>query len=510
MRYLVNSSQMKAVDNYNINELGIPSLVLMERAALAVAAEAESMTKQGDSILVICGMGNNGADGLAAARMLTLHGRKVRVVLCGTPDRATKEHSVQLNVVKKLGIFIDTMDISQEYSIKGALNASLWGEYDLIIDALFGVGLSRLLEGIYVSLIGVVNQLHETGKAVLAVDIPSGISASDGRVLGAAVKADVTVTFGYEKLGMVFYPGSVYCGRKSVADIGFSMEKDLKVRLARTFEKKDLSFLPERRPDGNKGTFGKVLIAAGSSGMCGAAYMSALAAYRMGAGLVRIYTVKENVMMLQTMLPEAIVTAFDKEYLDKEQLEKAAGWADAAVIGPGLSTEPYAKVILTWFLKLCRCPVVLDADALNLLGMHRELFTYLNSNMVVTPHVGEMKRLTGREIQEIKENPIGIAENFHKTYGAVCVLKDARTVIASGNGVYVNTSGNDGMATGGSGDVLSGIIGGLLAGGMRICDGAELGVYLHGLAGDAAAKKHGKRALMATDILASLGELQKQ
>ena len=506
MRYLLTGKQMKAVDSYNIEELGIPSLVLMERAACAVALEAEKMTEEGSRVLILCGMGNNGADGLAVARMLKLHKRDVEILLCGSKSHATKEHTVQQNIVEKLKIPAGTVDTDKEYSIE----SRIIGKYTLIIDALFGVGLTRPLEGIYRELVKAVNLAGEAGAKILAVDIPSGVSASDGQILGCAIRADRTVTFGYKKLGMVFYPGNYYCGEQIVADIGFVMPTFMEKELVRSFETEDLSALPKRPADGNKGTFGKVLVVAGSRGMCGAAYMSGLAAYRTGAGLVQIYTVRENVPMLQTMLPEAIVTAYDREHFDEDQLKKLCSFADVIVAGPGLSTEPYAEKLLFWFLKHAELPMVLDADALNIIAGNDVLLEYLDSRMIVTPHVGEMARLTGKGKEEIKSSPIKTAGEFYDRSGAVCVLKDARTVVVSECGTYLNVSGNSGMATGGSGDVLSGMIGGLLAGGMKPSDAAELGVYLHGMAGDAAAEKYGKHAMLATDILACLSDVQKK
>ena len=499
MRYLLDGSQARAVDSYNIKELGIPSLALMERAALAVFQEAERRTEPGSRVLAVCGMGNNGADGLAAARMLKQRGRDVEVVLCGNPENATEEHEIQLAIVKKLGISVRTADNEAEYPIKE-------GCFSLIIDALFGVGLKRPLAGSFAT---AVKAMNESGVPILAVDIPSGISAASGQVLGGAVRASATVTFGYEKLGMVLYPGQDYCGHTTVADIGFSAPGWLPESTARTSGPEILQKLPVRPADGNKGTFGKVLVFAGSCGMCGAAYLSALAAYRTGAGLVRIFTVQENVPVLQTMLPEAIVTGYDRTAPDGSQAEELVRWADVLVAGPGLSRAPYARTLLSAFLSNIRIPAVLDADALNLLSEDESLRGLLKDGMILTPHVGEMARLTGKTVQEIKAAPAETAAGVRDRYGVVCVLKDARTIVASENGIYVNTSGNCAMATGGSGDVLSGVIGGLLAGGMDPAGAAEAGVYLHGAAGDAAAAKLGKHAVLASDIIAGIPDILK-
>ncbi len=511
MQYLLDDRQMKAVDRYNIEEIGIPSLVLMERAALFVAAEGERLCPEGGLVRLVCGTGNNGADGLAAARMLFLHGRRVEVFLLGRPERATEENKVQRGILQKLGVPVYTAGGFFEYDKRESAS--------LVVDALFGIGLSRPLEGEAAEAVSRMNEAGKAGIPILSVDVPSGLAAGTGRVLGVAVRADVTVTFGYEKLGMALYPGTEYAGRRVVADIGFAEPPDM-AGVVRTFCPGERGWLPKRAADGNKGTFGRVFLAAGSPGMCGAAYFSGKAAGVSGAGLVQIGTARENVPVLQTLFPEAVVTVLDADGepgkgsgetdargQSREPFREGSGLlgrASVLVAGPGLSVNASAGRLLKMLLrerKACGIPCVLDADALNLLAGERELLAYLDEKTILTPHMGEMARLTGKTVEELKADPVGAARAFHETHGVVCVLKDARTVVASERGVYVNLSGNDGMATGGSGDVLSGIIGGLLAGGMEPFEAAETGVYLHGLAGDAAAERLGRRSMMAGDIL---------
>lgn len=510
MQYLLNGKQMKAVDQYNIEEIGIPSLVLMERAALAVAKEAERFCPKGGQALFVCGTGNNGADGLAAARMLSLHGRKAKVLIVGKKEQMSEESRVQKGILMKLGIPVYTLDsYSEYYEIEGR-NAEEGNKYDLIVDALFGIGLSRPLEGNAAKAVSWINQEKERGTFILSVDIPSGLSAETGHVLGTAVKADLTVTFGYEKLGMALYPGCEYAGRRLAADIGF-VEPENMEGVVRGFLPGEAGQLPCRPSDGNKGTFGRVFLAAGSVGMSGAAYLSAKAAAICGAGLVQIYTVKENVPVLQTLLPEAVVAVIGDGASEEDALARETAFlarASVLVAGPGFSTKDYAKKLLERLLKerkACGIPCVLDADALNILAENPKLFDWIDEKTILTPHMGEMARLTGKTVGELKENPIRAAEEFCRKYGVICVLKDARTVVASENGIYLNLSGNDGMATGGAGDVLSGVLGGLLAGGIKPSDAAETGVYLHGLAGDAAAERLGRHAMMAGDILEAVG-----
>ena len=497
---------MKAIDRYNIETIGIPSLVLMERAALAVVQEVEIRCPSGGQITVFCGYGNNGADGLAAARMLALHGYSVQVILVGDPERATAEWQVQKAILDRLGIPSCTGDELPEYPVK---------ESAFLIDALFGIGLTRPLSGVQEE---IVRQINESGVPVAAVDIPSGIHAGTGQVLGTAVKADVTVTFGYEKLGLLLYPGARYAGEAVTADCGFAsspelLKEEAEGKLFHVFEPGEAGKIPKRRPDGNKGTFGKVLLIAGSVGMGGAAYLSGLAAYRSGAGLVRIVTPEENIPIIQILLPQAIVTGYDGtagRTVSETEIREWITWADAVVIGPGISKSAAAEAVLRAVLTYRNGKkTVLDADALNLLADHQELMEELDQQVILTPHQGELSRLLGVSIKQLKEDPVRAAEALYQKTGAVCVIKDARTLIVSENRRYLNRSGNDGMAAGGAGDVLTGILGAFLASGMDVAQAAETSVWLHGLAGDRAAEQFGRHAMTAKELADSIGEILK-
>jgi len=268
-------------------------------------------------------------------------------------------------------------------------------------------------------------------------------------------------------------------------------------------EKEDLENLPERPAYSNKGTFGKVLVIAGSKNMAGAAYLSGLAAYRTGAGLVRIYTPEENRIILQTLLPEAILTTYEAGHCDVKQLQELCGWANSVVMGPGLGVSETSGSILHYMLQYCTVPMVLDADALNLIAQHTHMTDVLRPGLILTPHLGEMSRLMGIPVSHMMMDLPRTARTFSKRYGIILVLKDACTLVADGSErLYVNTCGNSGMATGGSGDVLSGIIGGLLAAGeLEPFEAAAYGVLLHGTAGDQAAAETGERSLMASDLV---------
>lgn len=492
MKYTVTGTQAKEIDRDTITRIGIPSLVLMERAALAVAdAVCRRVPAEGKvSVWIACGTGNNGADGIAVGRILKQRGYEVTVILAGNPDHATEEHRLQQQIASQLKI---AMIPAADFQLPE-------GQCDILVDALFGIGLGREITGAYRKLME--RLALEKQANVFAVDIPSGIHADTGAVMGIALSADVTVTFGFCKNGLVLYPGRSYAGEVEIADIGFSIQSLKKAGWdGKLLEPADLTELPERRADGNKGTFGKVLLIAGCAGMSGAAYLSALAAYRCGAGLVKILTVPENRQVLQSQLPEAIVAVYDPLNLEEDPIQAQCGWADVIVMGPGLGQEPYVEKLVELVLSYAYVPMVLDADGLNTVAAHPHLRQYFTENIIITPHIGEMARLTGMLAAEIKEDPIQTARTYSAGMGVTCVLKDAATVTADKDGtVYINTSGCSAMAKAGSGDVLTGVIAGLLAQGMEETKAAAYGVYLHGRAGEAAAQEKGSRSILAHDI----------
>ncbi|MCC8127627.1 MAG: NAD(P)H-hydrate dehydratase [Clostridiales bacterium] len=501
MKNSLTGAQAKEVDQYTIQQIGIPSLVLMERAALAASdAACELLDAEKKKVCwIACGSGNNGADGIAMGRILQSRGVQIVLILAGNEEHATAEYRIQKQIAQRLDIRMVTLPQLPE------------GQPDLIVDALFGIGLTREVGGSYRGLIEwlMTKREENAGVKILAVDIPSGIHADTGAVMGIALKAEVTVTFGYTKNGLLLYPGRNYAGQVRIADIGFvgsslsQSGSDVKY-----LEAEDLAALPVRRADGNKGTFGKILIIAGCEGMSGAAYLSALAAYRTGAGLVKILTVEANRMILQSQIPEAIVASYDPAQMEEnpEMIEQQCEWADAIILGPGLGREAHVEMLVRTVLEFAYVPIVLDADALNTIADYPQLARYLTENMILTPHIGEMSRLMGLTADEIKADPIRTAREYSADTGAVCVLKDASTVIADKDGrVYINTSGCSAMAKGGSGDVLTGVIGTLIAQGMEGIDAAAYGVYVHGLAGERAAQKKGSNGILAHDIADCIG-----
>ncbi len=492
MRILVNSKEMKECDNCAIEGFGVPSLVLMERAALSVVEEILKEAVKRERCLVVCGLGNNGGDGLAIARLLYQKGSRVTVFCDMKKDKATPETLRQYEILCRYGIPV--------------VDAMPEGDFDIIIDAIFGIGLSRAVEGRWRELI---ERLNEKKGYKISVDIPSGIRADTGQVLGCAFRADLTVTFAYEKVGLLLSPGALYSGRVAVADIGIGKDSwQERKPSAFAYEKTDVRLLPKRHAFSNKGSYGKVLVIAGKKNMVGAAYFSAKAAAMTGCGLVKILTAEENRVILQGRLPEAVLETWEEQ--TEEKFLETLQWADVVVAGPGLGTDTAVGILLKQLLEESGKPLILDADALNIIAKEPKLLEGHGRTIIITPHLGEMSRLTGKTIEELKEDLPGEALAFARAHNVICVLKDARTVTAFPDGTfYINTSGNNGMSTAGAGDVLTGVIASLIAQGMTPDKAASFGVFLHGMAGDAAALEKGCYSMLASDILGGIRQVTK-
>ena len=487
MQLWVNAAQMKAADQYTIQKLEVPSLELMEHAAQACVQVLEDEKVDLSHVCVVCGSGNNGGDGFAIARILQNNRYSVETFCVGNPEHYTEETQEQMHRLQECGGKI-TYGMPQEDS------------YSVIIDAVFGVGLSRKVEGRYRQVIEQMNRMRGTK---FAVDIPSGLSATTGCILGCAFKADYTVTFQLKKIGLELSQGRTMAGRVIVPDIGISTDSICEDQEIVRTAGKDIyrKMLPDRPEDSNKGTYGRLLVIAGSKGMAGAAYLNAHAAYMTGAGLVRIYTSSDNREILQTLLPEAIITTYEK--YNKEELLSLLTWADSVCIGSGLGMSRLSEKILKTVIEYVKVPCLIDADGLNLLAENKN---YLNQmaerRFVITPHMKEMSRLTGISVEELKADRIQILKDFISRYRITCVLKDSRTLIASEEkGIRMNLTGNSAMAKAGSGDVLAGVISGWMVQGNEAEDAAELGTYIHGLSGDLAKFEKGVYSVMARDLI---------
>lgn len=487
MQLWVNAAQMKAADQYTIQKLEVASLELMEHAAQACVQVLEDEKVDLSHVCVVCGSGNNGGDGFAIARILQNNRYSVETFCVGNPEHYTEETQEQMHRLQECGGKI-TYGMPQEDS------------YSVIIDAVFGVGLSRKVEGRYRQVIEQMNRMRGTK---FAVDIPSGLSATTGCILGCAFKADYTVTFQLKKIGLELSQGRTMAGRVIVPDIGISTDSICEDQEIVRTAGKDIyrKMLPDRPEDSNKGTYGRLLVIAGSKGMAGAAYLNAHAAYMTGAGLVRIYTSSDNREILQTLLPEAVITTYE-EY-NKEELLSLLTWADGVCIGSGLGMSRLSEKILKTVIEYVKVPCLIDADGLNLLAENKN---YLNQmaerRFVITPHMKEMSRLTGISVEELKADRIQILKDFSSRYRITCVLKDSRTLIASEEkGIRMNLTGNSAMAKAGSGDVLAGVISGWMVQGKEAEDAAELGTYIHGLSGDLAKFEKGVYSVMARDLI---------
>lgn len=513
MKYALGSGQMKAIDRYTIETVGIPSMVLMEKAAMTVVRHTKEVCSEKDTILAVCGYGNNGGDGIAAARILFMEGYSVAITMVGEKTTATKETKQQIKIAKKIGVPV--------------LRKVKWEEYTVIIDAIFGIGLSRNITGEFRK---IVEDINRSMARVVAVDIPSGVCADDGKILGIAVKADLTVTFGYQKTGCLLFPGSEYAGDVFVEDIGFAAGGLIDAPTRFYFDESPQALLPLRVKNSNKGTYGKVLVIAGSKNMSGAAYFAATAAYRMGAGLVRIVTAKENREILQRQIPEAVLTTYETledciSEADAECIREAVAWASVIVLGPGLGQSLMSARIVNYVIGNCKVPLIIDADGLNIIsrmltdkvpeeegveGRIRYLAQLLPAETILTPHKKELSVLTGIPLADLVNCLIDSSASCTYNNNLIYVKKDVRTIVSFGNSDYINVSGNDGMATAGSGDVLAGMIAGLLAQGESPKMAAMAGCFLHGLAGDMAAKKKGPRSMLASDILEAIPDILQE
>ncbi len=502
--------QIKNIDRRAIRAFGIPGPVLMENAAAAVMAEMDRFFNGLESMKVgiLCGKGNNGGDGLALARRLRIRGVPVRVALLAPFSAVKGEAGVNLSILRKTDV-----ELTQNASMKDVAEVVSWS--DVVVDAMLGVGLTSPLTGSYARAVNVVNA---SGKPVVAVDVPTGIDADTGAVMGTAVKADLTVTMALLKQGLVLHPGARHAGTVRIADIGIPPEVIEKEKISVSLlEGNSLwgAVLP-RKADAHKGDFGHLMIIAGSPGKAGAAVMAARSALRSGAGLVSVAVPNGLVPILQSSVAEAMCIP-SVESIEgtlgigsEEELLKAAGSMTACAIGPGLSTHFETAQVVRNLVQRMTVPLVIDADGLNAFAGRPEIFLRAKAPVIITPHPGEMGRLLAISSTDVQKDRIGMASKFAAKYKVIVVLKGVGTVIAAPNGrIFVNSSGNPGMATGGTGDALTGMIGGFLAQRQPSEEAACLGVYLHGRAGDLAAQEKGESSLIAGDLIDKIPEALK-
>ncbi len=524
MSYSLSSKSMREIDNYSINEVGISSAVLMERAALKVAGHICEDIPKGSTVCVIYGKGNNGGDGLAIGRILAMRGYRVFAAPAWSDEEALPNEMVRAQLKSAVKSSVRPLDYSSFCELFKE-DESGFGKIDAIdafVDAMFGIGLSRDIEGDYAK---VVSLLNSCGKRIYSVDIPSGISADTGEVLKFAVRADVTVTFGFMKKGLLMYPGAEYAGKVYVEDAGFAIVSEGVEAFVRSLNDIPVSYyaskeevqLPARIASGNKGSYGKLLIIGGGKGCAGAAYLAAHAAFMSGVGMVKVLTCEDTVKLLNEKQPEAMTgVLFDAHgELIQNVLGDGLKWASTVLVGPGLGTGEAAVRAFKTVLE-CGKPMVIDADALNILaGMvpdHRaeDIAALIAGPAILTPHIGELSRLTGRSGSYLKSHIFDTADEYTYNNTLTYVLKDARTLVAGCNKRHLNINGNSGMSTAGSGDVLAGITGAFLAAGLEHFEAAAAAVYVHAAAGDSAAEKLGQDSMTAGDIARNVPEVMKE
>jgi NAD(P)H-hydrate epimerase len=503
---VVTADQMRRIDRITIDERGIPGSVLMDRAGKAIAREALERF-QPESVAVITGKGNNAGDGFVAARELLAHGLPVTLFMLRPPEELDGD---ALDAFQKLPS--DAQKVVAPGP--GALREQLY-QFDLAIDAIFGTGLKGPVKAPYDSIIEAINA---TQVNVLAVDIPSGLPADLTPAMrrgefGPCVRATVTVTIGLPKLGMIVDPGVRATGAVVVQDIGFPRDlltdPAIPANLLTLDEAREM--LPPRPPNGHKGTFGKAMILGGSEGMTGAAILAAQAAARSGVGLVySCYPQPLGLIMESGLLePVKLPLPSSVSWFTADHAERAlrhAGEMNAVAIGPGLGRNPETLAFVRAMVRGIKAPLVIDADGLRLLSENLDDLSRRPGPTVLTPHPGEAADLLGCEIADIEGRRLDAFADLAATYNVVVALKGAQTVTTAPDGqCTINPSGNTGLAKGGSGDVLTGLIAGLLAQGCEPADATQLGVFLHGLSADIAAESSSVRSLLPGDLLGHLG-----
>ncbi|WP_163327793.1 NAD(P)H-hydrate dehydratase [Desulfurobacterium thermolithotrophum] len=501
---VTKAEEMRNLDRETIEVLGIPGIVLMENAARGVTSVIYDKL-DGNSVVVICGKGNNGGDGLAIARNLYNLGYDVEVVLTAKIEELKGDARINAEVLSKLPV---PLHVVKEESKLLELY-SLLKEADFIVDAIFGTGLSKPAEGFYKDLIEVINKAN---KPIISVDIPSGLSSDTGEIIGAHIIADITVTFGFPKLAHIMPPACYYVGELFVVDI--SIPEDVfslvaSKRYILTLDEVAFTF-PVREIMSHKYTYGHVAVIGGSAGKTGAPSMTAQSALRTGAGLSTVVVPASLNTVFEIKLTEAMsipIPDAEKGYFGIDTIDEVVetiekGKFSSVVIGPGLGNEPETFEFAREFIRKTTKPLVIDADGINALAENTDILKMKEQNIIITPHIGEFSRLTGLSKEEILKEPYEIAKEFAEEFGVTVILKSGRTVIATPSGkVYINIIGNPGMATAGTGDVLAGILGALLGMGIEMEDAAKFGVFLHSLAGDIAAEELSQESLKACDII---------
>jgi NAD(P)H-hydrate epimerase len=500
---------MREADRRTIEEIGIPSLVLMENAGRQVVSAMEAV--HGDllehDVGVLCGRGNNGGDGFVVARTLVQRGVDVSVFLIGRVADVRGDARVNIDILGRLGLTVVEIDDSQAWE----LHFSELSDCTLIVDAIFGTGLNQPLSGLLETVVADVNG---SGIPVVAIDLPSGLSADSHEPIGDSIEAETTITLGAPKLSLVLPPAETRAGDVVIADIGIPLTvieslDGPRVELLTRASIREL--IAPRNADSHKGDYGRVLIVAGSRGKTGAAHLAAVGALRTGAGLVTVATASGCLPIVASMGPEYMTHSIDEtpDGLDPEAVDEILEAArDVLAIGPGLGQAAGTRSFIQTLVDRATVPLVIDADGLNAFaGQPDRLAGREGRPVLITPHPGEMARLVGMSIEEVQANRLEVARTFASTHRVYVVLKGHRTLIATPDGtVFINPTGNPGMATGGTGDVLTGMLAASVAQLLDAEAACKLAVYLHGMAGDLAEADEGEISMTSADLAAHIGD----
>lgn len=507
---VLNTQQMREADRRTRDDVGIPSIVLMENAGRqAVAAMEAAFDGLANSrVGVLCGRGNNGGDGFVIARTLVQRGIDTIVFLLGSVADVRGDARTNLEILGRIGLTVVEVTNAQEWE----LHFSEVSECDLLVDAMLGTGFHGRVTGMFETVVADVNDL---AVPVVAVDLPTGLSADSHEVDGDAIQASMTVTLAAPKIPLVFPPADTHCGDLVIADIGIPLPLLDEIEgpyLELLTRERMRELVPARTAESHKGDFGRVLVVAGSVGKTGAAHLAAMGALRSGAGLVTVATPRSCVPILASMAPDYMTLPLDESpegSIDYSALDRVLEFsADVIAVGPGLGTSPSTAAFVLGLVERAGVPLVVDADALNAFAQEPERLVARDGvEMIITPHPGEMARLINKGIDAVQHDRLNVARDFASSHRVHVVLKGHRTIIAGPeNRAFVNLTGNPGMATGGTGDVLTGMIAAWLAQLLDPEAASKIAVYLHGSAGDLAEADEGEVSLTATDLVSRVGD----
>ncbi len=501
--FILTKEEMKELESFAIDDCKIPSILLMEHAGIKVSDFIKEKYDQKTNIIVFCGVGNNGGDGFVIARNLLLEGYNVKIILLTNESRIKGDSLTNYGILKTFKdvvVTIETLDRFVKYSDQIKYS-------NLIVDAIFGTGLNSDINALEEYIIKYINR---SSADVISVDLPTGINANTAQVMKIAVEADYTITFDSPKYGNILFPGADYNGKLIVSNIGIPKRDVSEFDFDTKLITNDLleNILPKRSQNSHKGSFGKACVVAGSYGMAGAAILVCSTLMKSGVGLTKLFIPKSLNTIIKTDVYEIITVPLEEmkegvyNFESIDTILKGVQLSDVVAIGPGCGNYITIKDTVRRLITESSVPLVIDADGLNILSDNISWLNDATCDIIITPHVKEMSRLTGIDIEEIIKEPVNTARDFAKKWGLTIVLKSARTVIATKTGkVYINIKGNSGMATAGSGDVLTGLITSLIAQGVSIVDAAILGVSTHAMAGDNVAEKIGEYGLTARDLM---------